>query len=95
MEMSASSLADVRAARGGLDGGEGSPWIQPTSGKPLCPAGTGSGVMEALQTGRVVDTVGRGENAGGTYTLALAITTTMVVIFAGRHCFRFLPRLRR
>lgn len=35
--MSASSLADVRAARGGLDGGEGSPWPLRTSGIPLGP----------------------------------------------------------
>lgn len=33
--MSASSLAEVSAARGGLEGGEGNP--EPTSGIPLCP----------------------------------------------------------
>lgn len=33
--MSASSLAEVSAARGGLDGGEGIP--EATSGIPLCP----------------------------------------------------------
>ena len=33
--MSASSLAEVSAARGGLEGGEGSPEL--TSGIPLCP----------------------------------------------------------
>jgi hypothetical protein len=95
LEMSASSLADVRAARGGLDGGEGIPEIPRTSGKPQCPAGPGSGVVEAGETSRDVDAVSRGENAGSTaYTLAIAITTTMIVGFAGSHCFGFLPRLR-
>jgi hypothetical protein len=94
-EMSASSLADVRAARGGLDGGEGIPEIPRTSGKPQCPAGPGSGVVEARETSRGVDAVGRGENAGGAaYALAIAITTIMIVVFAGSHCCRFLPRLR-
>jgi hypothetical protein len=57
-EMSASSLAEVRAARGGLDGGEGIPWIPRTSGKPPCPAGPGSGVVESGQTRGSVDAVG-------------------------------------
>jgi hypothetical protein len=93
--MSASSLAEVRAARGGLDGGEGIPWIPRTSGKPLCPAGPGSGVVESGETRRCVDAIGRGENAGCTaYSLAIAITTTMIGVFAGSHCCRFWPRLR-
>jgi hypothetical protein len=82
--MSASSLAEVSAARGGLDGGEGIPWIPRTSGKPQCPAGPGSGVVEACETSRGVDAVGRGE----AYALAVAITATIIVIFAGSHCCR-------
>lgn len=88
--MSASSLAEVRAARGGLDGGEGIPEIPRTSGKPQSPAGPGSGVVESRETVRGVDAVRRGENAGrAAYTLAMAITTTMIVIFAGSHGCRF------
>ena len=94
--MSASSLAEVSAARGGLDGGEGIPEIPRTSGKPQCPAGPGSGIVESRETVRGVDAVCRGENAGrAAYTLAIAITTTMIVIFAGSHRCQFLPRLRR
>jgi hypothetical protein len=58
-------------------------------------AGAGSGIMESGETRRGVYDVGRGENAGLTSdTLAIAITTTMIVVFtAGRHCVGFLPRL--
>ena len=55
LAISASSLADVRAARGGLDGGVRYP--EPTSGIPLGPAGAGSGVMEACEARGVVDDV--------------------------------------
>jgi len=80
--MSASSLAEVMAARGGLDGGEGSPWSLRTSGTPLGPAGAGSGVMEASETRRGIYNVGRGENVGlASNNLAMAITTTVIVVF--------------
>lgn len=93
LEMSASSLADVSAARGGLEGGD-SQGFPRTSGKPLCPAGAGSGVMKSSQTRRGIDYVAAGEDVGLT-DLAIAITTiTMTVGFTGRHCFQFLPRLR-
>jgi len=91
--MNANSLAEVSAARGGLDGGEGIP--ERTSGIPLCPAGAGSGIMETSHSRRAVDAVRRGENVGLTaYTLALTITTTMTLIFTGSHFDVFLPRLR-
>jgi len=91
--VSASSLAEVRAARGGLDGGEGIP--EATSGIPLCPAGAGSGVVETRKSRRAVDAVRRGENVGLTaYTLAVTITRTMTLVFTGSHFDVFLPRLR-
>lgn len=94
LEMSASSLAEVSAARGGLDGGDEIPEL--TSGIPLCPAGAGSGVVETGERRRAVDDVRRGENVGLTaYTLALTITTTMTLVFTGSHWDGFLPRLRR
>lgn len=73
-------MAEVRAARGGLEGGEGSPWFPRTSGIPLCPAGAGSGVVESSKARRSVYAISRGENVGWTSdTLAIAITTGMVV----------------
>jgi hypothetical protein len=45
--------------------------------------------VEACETSRGVDAVGRGEDAGGAaYALAVAITATIIVIFAGSHCCR-------
>lgn len=61
------------AARGGLDGGDGSPEIG-TSGIPLCPCSQGSAVVEALQRGRRADDVATGEDVG--LTVDLAIVTT-------------------
>jgi len=46
----ASSLEEVIAARGGLDGGDGRPEIG-TSGIPLGPCSPGSAVVETLQRG--------------------------------------------
>jgi len=90
--MSASSLAEVSAARGGLDGGEGIP--EATSGIPLCPAGAGSGVMEAGESRSAVNAVCGGENADlAAYILAVTITT-MTLSFTGRHFDVSLPRLR-
>lgn len=58
-------------------------------------ASAGSGVVEASETRRGVYAVGRGENVGwASDNLAIAITTTMIVVFTGRHCVGFLPRLR-
>jgi len=80
LEMNASSLAEVRAARGGLDSGEGIPEGFPrTSGKPLHPAGPGSAVVKARQLGRRIDDVAAGKDIGLT-------SDNMVVI--GRHCCR-------
>jgi hypothetical protein len=77
------------AARGGLDGGDGSP-VEGTSGIPLGPGGARSAVVETLQArGRRVDDVGTGEDAGLTGGGVLAITTTTVIIivlFHWRHC---------
>jgi len=57
-----SSIA-VLAASGGLEGGEGIPEL--TSGTPLCPACTGSGVMEAFQgLGLGIDGIAAGSNVG-------------------------------
>jgi hypothetical protein len=85
LRMSASSLAEVKAARGGLDGGEISPEL--TSGKPLCPAGAGSGVVESRKTGRSVDDISTGEDWSlATDSLAITITTS-TVFHTGRHCF--------
>ena len=58
-------------------------------------AGAGSGVVETSERRRAVDAVGRGENVGCTaYTLALTITTMMILVFTGSHFGVFLPRLR-
>lgn len=82
---SASSLAEVSAARGGLEGGDGYP--EPTSGIPLGPAGPGSGVVEARKASRRINAVGGGENVGLGYIPAITITTGMTtVVFTGSHC---------
>jgi len=88
LEMNASSLAEVRAARGGLDGGEGIPEGFPrTSGKPPYPTGPGSAVVKARQLGRRIDDVAASKDIGLTSdSLAIAIITSMVV--TGRHCCR-------
>jgi len=85
--VSASSLAEAWAARGGLDGGEGSPEGFPrTSGKPLCPAGAGSGVVETSQTVGGVDDIATGEDIGLLdHSLAIAIIT-VAVGKTWRHC---------
>jgi len=94
LEVSARALAEVSAARGGDDGGEGSPEL--TSGIPLCPAGAGSGVMESREIRRVVYDIAAGEHRCLlSDSLAMTITTTMTVVFlTGSHCFVGLPRLR-
>lgn len=52
--------------------------------------------MEPGETRRGIYDVGRGENVGlADDTLAIAITTTMTVVFTGRHVVGLLPRLRR
>lgn len=78
----------MRAARGGLDGGDGSP-EEGTSGIPLCPCGEGSAVVQAAEGGGVVDEVARGEDVGlADGTLARVITTVITVLFShGRHCY--------
>lgn len=77
-EISASSLADVKAARGGLDGGEGMP-EEGTSGIPLCPVRPGSGVVESLQHRRTIDNVSGGEdNRISAGHLAATITTRVI-----------------
>lgn len=86
--VSASSLVAVRAARGGLWGGDGSP-VEGTSGIPLGPCETRSAVMETLQRGRGrVGNVAAGEDIGLADD-ALAIITTMIVfrLSHGRHGF--------
>jgi hypothetical protein len=53
-------------------------------------AGAGSGVMESGQTGRRIDDVAAGEDIGlAADSLAIAIITTMTVVFSGCHCYRF------
>jgi hypothetical protein len=82
----ASSLEEVIAARGGLDGGEGSPEIG-TSGIPLGPCGPGSAVVETLQRRRRVNEVATGEDTGLTGNDLAVVTTTTVIItvFHWRH----------
>lgn len=89
-----SSLVEVIAARGGLDGGDGRPEIG-TSGIPLGPCSPGSAVVEALQRGRRVDEVATGEDINLTgYCLAVVTTTTTVIIvFHWRHFCRSNPGL--
>ena len=63
--------------------------------KSVRTAGAGSGVMKSSQTGRRIDNIAAGEDVGlTTDNLAIAITTTMTIIFTGSHCCRILPRLR-
>jgi hypothetical protein len=71
-------LVVVRAARGGLDGGDGSP-VEGTSGIPLGPCEPRSAVVEALQRGRGrVDNVAAGEDIGLAGKVLAIITTTMI-----------------
>lgn len=76
------------AARGGLEGGDGSP-VEGTSGIPLGPCETGSAVVESLERGsRRVDEVAAGEDVGLTgNVLAVVITTTKIItgVSHGRH----------
>jgi hypothetical protein len=84
----ASSFDDVMAARGGLDGGDGSP-EEGTSGIPLCPANAGSAVVETLQGRDRVDEVAAGKDADiAVDGLAIIITTTILLVFHWRHCYR-------
>lgn len=71
--VSASWFVEVMAARGGLDGGDGSP-VEGTSGIPLGPCKRRSAVVEPLQGGRGVDEVAAGKDIGLTDN-ALAIIT--------------------
>lgn len=51
--------------------------------------------MEASEAGRSVYDVAAGEHCSlTTDSLAMAITTTMTVVFTGSHFFGGLPRLR-
>lgn len=70
----ASSLDEVIAARGGLDGGEGNPEMG-TSGIPLGPCSPGSAVVEALERGSGVDDVAAGEHIGLAHNVLAIITT--------------------
>lgn len=86
--VSASSLVAVRAARGGLEGGDGSP-VEGTSGIPLGPCDARSAVVQPLEGGgRGVDDVATGEDIGlADNALAVVTTTTIIIIvFHGRHC---------
>lgn len=85
--VSVSSLVGVRAARGGLEGGDGSP-VEGTSGIPLSPCGARSAVVEALQrSGRRVDQVAAGEDIGLANNALAGFTTTVIitVLFHWRH----------
>ena len=83
----ASSLEEVNAARGGLDGGDGRPEIG-TSGIPLGPCSPGSAVVESLQRGRRVDDVAAGEDVDLTGNSLAIITpiTGITTVFHWRHC---------
>lgn len=63
--------------------------------KELLTACAGSGVMETSQTRGSIDDIAAGEDVDLT-SLAIPIitTTTMTVVFTGRHCFQSWPRLR-
>ena len=89
LAVTASWLVDVsRAARGGLDGGDGSP-VEGTSGIPLGPCDARSAVVEALELGSgiVGNEVAAGEDVDRLHSslrvgrrrsdvLAVVITTT-------------------
>jgi hypothetical protein len=75
--VSASWLVVVRAARGGLDGGDGSP-VEGTSGIPLGPCEPRGAVVQASERGRGrVDNVAAGEDIGLADNALAVITTTM------------------
>lgn len=82
------------AARGGLDGGDGSP-VEGTSGIPLGPCGPRSAVVEAGErSGRGVDEVAAGEDVGlavssggGNFLAVAIITPTVITLFHWRHFF--------
>lgn len=78
------------AARGGLDGGDGSP-VEGTSGIPLGPCEPRSAVVEALEGGeRRVDEVAAGEDIGLTENVLAVVIITItvtIVMFHWRHCF--------
>lgn len=69
-------MDEVSAAKGGLNGGDGSPEVW-TSGIPLRPCDPRSAVVEALEVGGRVDHVARGKDVdlGGN---ALAVVTTTI-----------------
>lgn len=75
------------AARGGLDGGDGSP-EEGTSGIPLGPCGPGSAVVETAKSRGRVDDVAAGKDIGLTDNgLAIKITTTVITLLSHwRHC---------
>ena len=85
--INANSLADVKAARGGLDGGDMDP--ERTSGIPLCPASTGSGVMESGKTSGTINDIAAGEDVGlSANYLTATITITTAVFHTLSHCSR-------
>jgi len=90
--VTASWLSAVNAARGGLEGGEGSP-EEGTSGIPLCPVTARSAVVEALKVASGVDEVATGKDIGlSDNVLAMNTTTPFVIgLFHGRHCSWSLP----
>ena len=90
---SAISLAEVKAARGGLDGGDGR--LQPSSGAPLCLVREGR-VSPGRKVGRAggVYDVATGEHGRLTADSLAMTITTLIVGFIGSHFFEGLPRLR-
>lgn len=93
LETRVTSLGLTSAARGGLDGGEGSP-EEGTSGIPLCPGDPSSGVMESLNGAVGVGQVATGKDAGhaggGSRLATVIITIIFTEIFHWRHCERLL-----
>lgn len=80
-------MVAVSAARGGLDGGDGSP-VEGTSGIPLGSCEIRRAVMEAFQIGSArVDDVAAGEDIDLAINVLAIITTMMIVfcLFHGRH----------
>jgi hypothetical protein len=78
----ANSLEEVNAARGGLEGGDGSPEMG-TSGIPLSPGSPGSAVVETLQRGRRVNEVATGEDIDlVSNDLAVVTTTTGITVLS-------------